>query len=170
MKHQQYAPYLSRSIAFMIDFLLLITIYFFASRIVLQNNLLFSQLPWQIGIFTTTICSFVVLLSLLEISPLQSTFGKFLFRLKVVTYEGKLCSFRQALVRNSIKIFTSIYLFMIFFHFESVNNYLVVGIFLSISTNPVWHNFMTITGGEKHLHRLVHDEVARTMVIRVEKS
>lgn len=108
-------------------------------------------------------CSF----TFFEYSFLQSTPGKLLFHLKVVNNNGRACSFKTLSIRNSIKIFTILYMFMFFLHFEEINNYLLMALFLSVSTNAIWHDFMTITGGEKHAHKLVHDQVANTFVVSI---
>ena len=164
MKQIPFASYRLRLYAFLLDAFL-----FGGVVMLLRLYLLpYKHEPFFLEMvqFLLIIGIFILYLTLFEVSSIHATLGKLFFRLAVVDIHGAYGTFTQILLRNIIKVFTVVYLFLFIFRFETINNSLLLAVFLSISTNPIWHNFMTITGGEKHIHKLVHDEVAKTTVIK----
>jgi len=139
---------------------------YFIARFFLFSNLDTHSLLAQIGYFLAVTFITILFLTAQEASPMRTTIGKLFFHLKVSKKDGTNPSLLHLLVRNSFKVFTCIYLFMFFFSFENINNYLYVALFLSVSTNAIWHNFMAIFGGEQSPNKLVHNEVAKTIVIK----
>jgi uncharacterized RDD family membrane protein YckC len=136
------------------------------ARVFLFSNLSTLSLPAQVGYFLMVSIITTLFLTAQEASSMQTTIGKLFFHFKVIKKDGTKPSFLCLLVRNALKVFTCIYLFMFFFSFDKVSNYLYVAIFLSVSTNAIWHNFMTIFGGDKSPNKLVHNEVADTLVVK----
>lgn len=158
-----YASYKTRFFAFVIDFAILYIVLYFVNF--LFSSFIGLRLVDQIIYFGFLCFVAVVILSLFEMSSLKSTPGKLLFKASVVDHFGNPCSYKKIISRNIVKIYTIIYFFLILFHFENTNNLFVFAIILSTSTNSIWHDLMTVLGGERHGHRLVHDQVAKTEVV-----
>ncbi|MDE2589029.1 MAG: RDD family protein [Patescibacteria group bacterium] len=167
-KKLRYAPYSKRFFAFCLDALLIVVIFYCIDLgfSALDNKNALFQLVHFLVIISVSVGFF----TFFEASPCASTPGKLLLGLRVVNEEGRKNNFLSLLARNSVKIFTCIYLFMFTLHFDNINNFLYLAIFFSISTNAIWHDFMTVTGGERHKHMLVHDQIAKTEVIIFKKK
>jgi len=162
-----HATYTWRVLAFIIDFVIFVLIYllikpFLRHSVIIQSDFLFALIGFIVLNFF-----FLAYLSIMESSPLHASLGKYFLGVKVMNSEGKPCSFRTAIIRNAIKLFTCSWLITIVFSFDTIRAQLEIAILFSISTNPVWYDFIAIMDGEKHQYRLVHDDVAHTQVVMV---
>jgi uncharacterized RDD family membrane protein YckC len=165
MKIKADTYYKTRFFGFLIDFLCMFLIYLMA-RVFLISDLNSLTLFEQVEYFLLVSFITTLFLTTQEASSMQTTIGKFFFHYKVVKTDGTKPSFLCLLVRNGIKVFTCIYLFMFFFSFEIISSYLYIAIFLSVSTNAIWHDFMTIFGNEQSPNKFIHNEVSHTLVIK----
>jgi uncharacterized RDD family membrane protein YckC len=160
-----HAPYARRVFAFIVDFGVFAVFYIIV-------KFFLEILPVAQGDFWSALLGFVVLnfffllyLGIMESSRLQGSLGKYFLGMKVVNGDGKPCSLGVTLARNAVKLFTCSWLIAIVFHFATIRDQLEIAVLLSITTNPIWYDFMSAANVEKYGHRLAHDEVARTQVV-----
>ena len=160
-----HATYVRRAFAYIIDFIVFVGIYFLLKPFLNAGSIVQNDFFHALLGFVALNAILLLYLSTMESSQLQGSFGKYLLKIKVANNAGGRSSFRAALARNAVKLFTCCWLLLIVFRFDTIRAQLEIGVLLSISTNPIWHDFMAVTDGEKFRNRLVHDEIARTQVI-----
>ena len=109
---------------------------YFVAKISFINKLPTKAWYEQLLLFFLVTFFLILFLTFQEHSKLQTTIGKYLFQLKVTRTDGSTCNFFQLFLRNSMKIFTCIYLFMFFFDFINVNNILLIALFFLFQPMP----------------------------------
>jgi uncharacterized RDD family membrane protein YckC len=160
-----HATYTRRVFGFLIDFAVFSL--FFPPVKSLLKSLPIDQggLPYALLGFLLLNLFALLYLSIMESSPLHASIGKYCLGMKVVGDDGGPCPLVTALARNAVKLFSCAWPIAILFHFDTIREQLELAVLLSVTTNPVWHDFMAVTDGEKYQFRLVHDQIARTQVV-----
>lgn len=165
MKNYRFASYKKRFLAFCIDFLCLsMVVSIFNSFHLFRQN---KSLIFAIIYFLCINIFFWLILTILEWSPIHTSIGKGLLGLKVEMVGERKYSCKRMLLRNGLKVFTFSYITLLLLNLVEINNLFLIGVFLSVSTNAIWHDFLTVIGEEKHNHRLVHDEIVKTKVVEI---
>jgi uncharacterized RDD family membrane protein YckC len=160
-----HATYTRRVFGFLIDFAVFAI--FFALVKSLLKSLPITQSGFLFALFGFAMLNifFLLYLSVMESSRLHGSLGKYLLGMEVLNNNGGACSFGMALARNAVKLFTCSWLTAIVFNFDVIRDQLEIAVLLSITTNPIWHDFMAVTDSEKYQFKLVHDQVAHTQVV-----
>ncbi len=159
------APYIRRLLAFAIDLALFFGAFAGGSFFVGNFERSVNHNHADIMLFIGLNLVFFAYLTISEASRWQASLGQLLTGVRVVSRAGERCSVVQLAKRNAVKLFSVAWLTALAFRLQDINHVLVVAILFSISSNPIWHDFMAVAVPEHHPYGLVHDDVGRTLVV-----